>query len=66
MPFTVTRKTAIGLPSSSRKMEPGTRMVRKIEVTDVVDAVLYLARAPQVSGEVLHLDLDGGAHAGRW
>src|SRR6516165_11978778 len=34
------------------------------DVTDVVDAVLYLARAPQVSGEVLHVD--GGAHAGRW
>ena len=34
------------------------------EVTDVVNAVLYLAQAPQVSGEVLHVD--GGAHAGRW
>ena len=34
------------------------------DVTDVVGAVLYLARAPQVSGEVLHVD--GGAHAGRW
>ena len=34
------------------------------DVADVVDAVLYLAQAPQVSGEVLHVD--GGAHAGRW
>jgi NAD(P)-dependent dehydrogenase (short-subunit alcohol dehydrogenase family) len=34
------------------------------DVTDVVGAVLYLARAPQVSGDVLHVD--GGAHAGRW
>jgi NAD(P)-dependent dehydrogenase (short-subunit alcohol dehydrogenase family) len=34
------------------------------DVTNVVDAVLYLARAPQVSGEVLHVD--GGAQAGRW
>jgi NAD(P)-dependent dehydrogenase (short-subunit alcohol dehydrogenase family) len=34
------------------------------EVKDVVDAVLYLARAGQVTGEVLHVD--GGAHAGRW
>jgi len=33
-------------------------------VKDVVDAVLYLARAGQVTGEVLHVD--GGAHAGRW
>jgi len=34
------------------------------EVEDVVDAVLYLAEAGQVNGEVLHVD--GGAHAGRW
>jgi len=33
-------------------------------VKDVVDAVLYLAQAGQVTGEVLHVD--GGAHAGRW
>ena len=34
------------------------------EVKDVTDAVLYLAEARQVSGEVLHVD--GAAHAGRW
>jgi len=34
------------------------------DVKDVVDAVLYLAEAGQVSGEVLHVD--GAAHAGRW
>jgi len=34
------------------------------EVEDIVDAVLYLARASQVTGEVLHVD--GGAHAGCW
>lgn len=33
-------------------------------VKDVVDAVLYLAKAGQVTGEVLHVD--GGSHAGRW
>jgi NAD(P)-dependent dehydrogenase (short-subunit alcohol dehydrogenase family) len=33
-------------------------------VKDIVDAVLYLAGAAQVTGEVLHVD--GGAHAGRW
>jgi NAD(P)-dependent dehydrogenase (short-subunit alcohol dehydrogenase family) len=39
--------------------------MRKIaEVRDIVDAVLYLARAGQVTGEVLHVD--GGAHAGCW
>jgi len=34
------------------------------EVRDVVEAVLYLSRARQVTGEVLHVD--GGAHGGRW
>jgi len=34
------------------------------EVSDIVDAVLYLAQAGQVTGEVLHVD--GGAHVGRW
>jgi NAD(P)-dependent dehydrogenase (short-subunit alcohol dehydrogenase family) len=33
-------------------------------VEDIVDAVLYLASARQVTGEVLHVD--GGAHVGRW
>ena len=39
-------------------------MGRIADVKDVVDAVLYLAQANQVTGEVLHVD--GGAHAGRW
>jgi NAD(P)-dependent dehydrogenase (short-subunit alcohol dehydrogenase family) len=34
------------------------------ETKDVADAVLYLAQAVQVTGEVLHVD--GGVHAGRW
>lgn len=34
------------------------------EVSDVVDAVLYLEQAPFVTGEILRVD--GGAHAGRW
>jgi NAD(P)-dependent dehydrogenase (short-subunit alcohol dehydrogenase family) len=34
------------------------------DVQDVVDAVLYLAHASQVTGEILHVD--GGSHAGRW
>jgi len=33
-------------------------------VKDIADAVLYLAKAGQVTGEVLHVD--GGAHSGRW
>ncbi|MFZ3216582.1 MAG: SDR family oxidoreductase [Candidatus Acidiferrales bacterium] len=39
-------------------------MGKIVQVKDVVDAVLYLAEAGQVTGEVLHVD--GGAHAGRW
>jgi NAD(P)-dependent dehydrogenase (short-subunit alcohol dehydrogenase family) len=39
-------------------------MGKIVSVKDVVDAVLYLAQAGQVTGEVLHVD--GGAHAGRW
>lgn len=39
-------------------------MGKFVEVDDVVGAVLYLAQAGQVTGEVLHVD--GGAHAGRW
>lgn len=33
------------------------------QVSDIVDAVLYLTRAKQVSGEILYVD--GGSHAGR-
>ncbi len=44
-----------------RTLQP---MGKIAEVQDVVDAVLYLAEAGQVTGEVLHVD--GGAHAGRW
>jgi NAD(P)-dependent dehydrogenase (short-subunit alcohol dehydrogenase family) len=39
-------------------------MGKIVGVKDIVDAVLYLAHAGQVTGEVLHVD--GGAHAGRW
>ena len=44
-----------------RTLQP---MGRIAEVKDVVDAVLYLAHAGQVTGEILHVD--GGSHAGRW
>jgi NAD(P)-dependent dehydrogenase (short-subunit alcohol dehydrogenase family) len=44
-----------------RTLQP---MGKIAHVDDVVDAVLYLAHAGQVSGEVLHVD--GGSHAGRW
>jgi len=34
------------------------------QVKDIVEAVLYLSRAGQVTGEIIHVD--GGSHAGRW
>ncbi len=33
-------------------------------VEDIVDAVVYLTEARNVTGEVLHVD--GGAHSGKW
>jgi len=44
-----------------RTLQP---MGKIVTVKDIVDAVLYLAEAGQVTGEVLHVD--GGAHIGRW
>jgi len=44
-----------------RKLQP---MGRFASVKDIADAVLYLAEAGQVTGEILHVD--GGAHVGRW
>jgi NAD(P)-dependent dehydrogenase (short-subunit alcohol dehydrogenase family) len=39
-------------------------MGKIVEVQDIVDAVLFLAEADQITGEILRVD--GGAHAGRW
>jgi NAD(P)-dependent dehydrogenase (short-subunit alcohol dehydrogenase family) len=44
-----------------RTLQPMGQIAR---VNDVIDAVMYLAHAGQVTGEVLHVD--GGSHAGRW
>jgi NAD(P)-dependent dehydrogenase (short-subunit alcohol dehydrogenase family) len=49
-------------PKESLKTRQPTGKIA--EVKDIVDAVLYLAQADQVTGEVLHVD--GGAHAGCW
>jgi NAD(P)-dependent dehydrogenase (short-subunit alcohol dehydrogenase family) len=51
-----------------RQNEPGDSMLqpamKKAAVKDIVDAVLYLAQAGHVSGEILHVD--GAAPARRW
>jgi NAD(P)-dependent dehydrogenase (short-subunit alcohol dehydrogenase family) len=39
-------------------------MGRMGEISEIVDAVLYLERASFVTGETLNVD--GGQHAGRW
>jgi NAD(P)-dependent dehydrogenase (short-subunit alcohol dehydrogenase family) len=44
-----------------KTLQPMGRIVRVREITN---AVLYLAQADEVTGEILHVD--GGAHAGRW
>jgi len=44
-----------------RTLQP---MGRIASVKDIVDAIVYLTEADQVTGEVLHVD--GGAHVGKW
>jgi len=46
---------------SLRRLQP---MGQISEVRDIVDAIVYLTEARQVTGEVLHVD--GGAHVGKW
>jgi NAD(P)-dependent dehydrogenase (short-subunit alcohol dehydrogenase family) len=50
-----------GSKESLKTRQPNGKIA---EVRDIVEAVLYLAGADQVTGEVLHVD--GGAHAGCW
>jgi NAD(P)-dependent dehydrogenase (short-subunit alcohol dehydrogenase family) len=45
-------------------VDPTQPVVKKATVKDIVDAVLYLARAGHVNGEILHVD--GAAPARRW
>jgi NAD(P)-dependent dehydrogenase (short-subunit alcohol dehydrogenase family) len=43
----------------------GLHPIRRLgTVEEIVEAALFLVRAPFITGEVLHVD--GGAHAGRW
>jgi NAD(P)-dependent dehydrogenase (short-subunit alcohol dehydrogenase family) len=56
--------TPLHKDDSQDVLEKFQPMGKIVEIKDIVDAVLYLARAGQVTGEILHVD--GGAHAGRW
>jgi NAD(P)-dependent dehydrogenase (short-subunit alcohol dehydrogenase family) len=49
------------VPKESLTTRQPLKTVTKVK--DIVDAVLYLARAGQVTGEIIHVD--GGSHAGR-
>jgi len=61
-PGTVDTPMHSGSPKES--MMEFSPMGTVIEPKDVAAAVLYLAEADHVTGEVLHVD--NGAHAGRW
>ncbi len=56
--------TSLHKDGPKESLEARQPMGKIAEVKDIVDAVLYLAQASQVTGEVIHVD--GGAHAGRW
>jgi NAD(P)-dependent dehydrogenase (short-subunit alcohol dehydrogenase family) len=56
-------KTPAHDPASYQQLESIHPLGRVGEVSDVVDAILYLERAPFVTGETLHID--GGQAAGR-
>jgi NAD(P)-dependent dehydrogenase (short-subunit alcohol dehydrogenase family) len=50
--------------SNDAKDSPLQPIVKKATVKDIADAVLYLAQAGHVSGEILHVD--GALPARRW
>ena len=57
-------KTPLQQPNAKEDLGARQPMGSVAEISDIVDAVLYLAHARQVTAEVLHVD--GGAHSGRW
>src|SRR2546427_3542187 len=56
--------TPLHQQNTEEKLRTRQPMGSIAEISDIVDAVVYLAHARQVTGEVLHVD--GGAHGGRW
>jgi NAD(P)-dependent dehydrogenase (short-subunit alcohol dehydrogenase family) len=57
-------KTPLHQQNTEEQLRTRQPMGSIAEISDIVDAVVYLAHACQVTGEVLHVD--GGAHGGRW
>jgi len=60
-PGTVDTPLNKDVPKESLTARQALKTVTKVE--DIVDAVLYLVRADQVTGEIIHVD--DGSHAGR-
>ncbi len=56
--------TALHMGGSNESLMARQPMGKIAEVKDIVDAVLFLAQAGHVTGEIIHVD--GGAHAGCW
>jgi NAD(P)-dependent dehydrogenase (short-subunit alcohol dehydrogenase family) len=56
--------TALHKDGPKESLKARQPMGKIVKVEDIVGAVLYLAQADQVTGEVVHVD--GGAHAGCW
>jgi NAD(P)-dependent dehydrogenase (short-subunit alcohol dehydrogenase family) len=57
-------KTPMHAPETHSAMSALHPVGRMGEISDIVDAVLYLENASFVTGEILHVD--GGQNAGRW
>lgn len=57
-------KTPMHAPETHAFLSGLHPMNRMGEISEIVEAVLYLESAPFITGETLHVD--GGAHAGRW
>ena len=57
-------KTPMHAPETHAAMSSLHPVGRMGEISDIVDAVIYLESASFVTGEILHVD--GGQNAGRW
>lgn len=56
--------TPMHKPDSHEALKRLHSIPRLATVEEIVDAALFLVRAPFITGEVLYVD--GGAHAGKW
>ena len=56
--------TSLHEQTPRERMESHSPMGTISDAKDIADAVVFLAEARHITGEVLHVD--GGAHIGRW